>query len=93
MNQGIKVSITNKGDYHYEKYLIQMHKKEVRKFVFRKFAQDYQWKKINRIFFLYDVFVDKTNISLAYTHPVSIFVQHLLNGKLYKLFNHSSSKN
>jgi hypothetical protein len=90
---GIKVQTSNKGESHYEKYLLQMHKKEVRKYVYAKYAQEFQWAKMNRVFVLYDVFVDKDNIVKVYTHPVSIFVQHLLNGKLYRLFNYSSSKN
>jgi hypothetical protein len=84
---GIKIDPRFKGEWHYEQYLLIKHKKEIMHYCFE---MNYPRKLKLLIEQLYDQNVDKENIIQVYTHPPSVFVNHLCYGRLHLLYRYTS---
>jgi len=85
--KSIKISSTHKGEHHWEKHLMLNQKKRVYNFLMQLELGPWDKREINRLF---DSRVNFDNIIKIHSHPVRIFIMHLLHDQLEELDNYSS---
>jgi len=83
----IKISTTDKGEFHWERYLLQKQELRVNKVLHQLDVNP--WKK-RIVIQLLKLRVDKDNIIPLSQHPIKIFLNALITDDLESLMHHTS---
>jgi len=86
---GIKVETQFKGKWHYEEYLLKNHRKEIYTYLL---STSYPKRLKKLIKQLYEWNVNKENIVKLYSHPPSVFIEHLCHGNLNQLTKYTPTR-
>ena len=85
--QTIKVTSTDKGEHHWEQYLMEKQKKRLDKILTRLEIKPFQKRKIIALF---KNKCNNDNIVKLYAHPIKTFLQCLIKDDLDTLTKGSS---
>lgn len=86
---GIKVETTGKGYNHYELFLLQQHRLEIRKFLKKN---EVPVSLCREIWQKYDACIKTENIVRVYGHSHKVFLTYLLRDRVWELEEFSSCK-
>ena len=85
--QSIKVTSTDKGEHHWEQFLMQKQEVRLNKTLTRLEIKPFQKRKIIALF---KSKCNNDNIIRLYSHPIKIFLNALINNDLDSLTTGSS---
>lgn len=87
--KSIKISVTGKGEHHWEKHLMLNQKKRLYNFLMQLELSCWDKRDINALF---DSRINFDNIIACHSHPIQVFLMHLLDNTLDELKEYSSIK-
>jgi len=87
--QTIKISVTDKGEFHWERYLLQKQESRL-EFLISQLEID-PWTR-RKILHIYKRKVTKENIIPLSSHPIKVFLYGMLRGDLDALTHCSTTQ-
>lgn len=88
--QTIKVDTTDKGLNHWENTLLKKQEARLNRLL-NEINASFAIKQ--KVLFIFEKVVDKTNIIPLASHPIRVFLQHMINDDLQYLIDNSTSQN